>query len=315
MTTVAVFGIATPVGREIASQLDVDPEIERIVAVDATAPPDAPEKLVPLAHAPGRDLGAALRENGVRLAVYLAADACGACVPNGGSDAPTLERFLDAAAAAGAEGIVVASGALVYGPREAPTSLPLYSEGAAIRSDGFAPGEADLARETAIAHFARARPDAAIALARLAPTVGPGTDGLAPRFLGGKRVPALRGFDPEFQFLHVEDAALVVFKLLKARRTGIYNVAPDDAVTPVGIARALGKTVARWPPWLARAVAATAHALGLQGAAGLGPGLLPLLMHPVLLANRKLKRDLGYTFKYASVDAVKDHARQARGPT
>src|SRR5204862_6983407 len=117
----------------------------------------------------------------------------------------------------------------------------------------------------------------------------------------------------QLQFLHVDDAALAVFKLLKARRTGIYNVAPDDTVNLISVGRALGKIVKRYSPRMARAFAGWGRAFKLSGPAGLGPDLLPLLMHSVVLSNKKIKRDLGYAFKYACAGAIADHAESARG--
>lgn len=319
----AVVGIAGPVGRELGAQLDVDPEIGAILGIDDRPPQDAPEKLRPGPRL-GDDLIGPFRDAGVKLAAFLAPDACGRTIVtpppppggNGGAGPTPLERFLAAAAAAQLEGIVIASGALIY---DAAATGPLagqpWSEGAAIKVTDPGLGAADLARETVVARFARAHPNVAVALARLAPPLGPGTAGLAARYLSGRKIFALQGFDPVLQFLHVEDAALAIFKLLKARRTGVYNVAPDDALNLISIARTTKKTIARYSPRFAAAIAGAGHALGLRGPAGLGPMALALLKRPLFLSNRKIKRDVGYIFKYACEGAIADHMRAiaARG--
>lgn len=305
--------MGSPVGRSLGSQLDVDEEIDAIFALDGAPPREVPEKFTDCPDGRPADVASVLRGANVKLAAYLAADACGGPPAEDGADAFDLGRFLEIAAAAEVEAVVVASGPFVYGAHAGSEPLLPFTEGAAIRAKGFAPAKGDLTRESAVAAFARAHPGIAVALARLAPTVGPGTVGPAARFLGGKRVVGLLAFEPMLQFLHLDDAALAVFKLLKSRKTGIYNVAPDDSLNLFSVARALGKTVKRYSPRIARAYAGAGRVLGLAGPAGLGPGLLPLLMYSVVLSNRKIKRALGYAFKYACAGAIADHASGGRG--
>ena len=207
--------------------------------------------------------------------------------------------------------MVVASGSSVYGLRDNGSCI--QPEGASLRPEGLEAGERDLARETLVARFARRHPAVAVALGRLAPLAGAGACGPPARYLEGKNVIALKGFDPLLQFVHVEDAALALYKLLKGRYTGIYNIAPDDALTPVGIARVLKKPVVRYSPrvayWLAR--------LGVLAKGsrrrGLSASFLPLLRHSLLLSNQKIKRDVGFTFKFATAGSIADHVRSLEG--
>lgn len=301
MSVVALAGISGPLGAEIASQLDVDAEVEKIVGLDRRQPTNAPEKLVFRRPEPGQSLAGIFREEGVQ-AVFLL-DGVGLAGAPGAGDAAALRAQLDACVECGAGSVLVLSGAAVYGSHaDNPVAI---EEGAALRPDGATQGVACVERERLVAEFARRRPDAATVVARLAPLVGPGTDGPAARYLAGSRLLALRGFDPPLQFVHLEDAALALFKLAKARRTGIFNIAPDDAIPPTGIARLLKRKLVRLPGWMARAL----RGLG----AGPDPAFMDFLRHPLVLSNRKLKRETLYGFRYSSESALLDHVRAARG--
>jgi hypothetical protein len=47
---------------------------------------------------------------------------------------------------------------------------------------------------------------------------------------------------------------------------------------------------------------------------GIPPGFLPLLQYPILLANKKLRRETGYIFKYGSEQALAHHAKHGGNP-
>jgi len=303
LSVVALAGISGPLGAEIASQLDVDAEVERIIGLDRRQPANAPEKLLFRRLEPGLPLADLFRQEGVKGAFLL--DGAGGAVDPGPAEAESLRSQLDACAECGAETVLVLSGAAVYGSH-ADNPNPI-EEGAALRPDRAAQGAACVARERLVAEFARRRAETATIVARLAPLVGPGTDGPAARYLASPRLVALRGFDPPLQFVHLEDAALALFKLAKARRTGVFNIAPDDAIPPTGIARLLKRRLLRLPGWMARA---------LRGfGAGPEPGIVDFLRHPLVLSNRKLKRETLYGFRYSSESALLDHVRAARGAT
>jgi UDP-glucose 4-epimerase len=307
---VAVYGVAGAVGRDLVAQLDVDPEVRTIIGLDDGAGPADAAATPKLAY---KRLGevpsieSLFKEAKVKLAVYLApfpAAASEAAI--GRDDTDLARRFLNACEAAEVEGVVVASGATIYGARrDNPT---LFVEGAPLKPGGLPPGELDLARERLCAQFARRRPQAALAVARLVPVVGPGTRGLMSRFLSAPRFMLVEGFDPGVQVVHVEDVSHAIFKLLKGRRTGAYNIAPDDTTTFLQLGRTFRKPLVR----VSRRMALVRSWLtSLLGGAAIPPNLLPLLQYPILLANKKIKRETGYTFRYGCEAALAHHAKHA----
>lgn len=301
--TIAILGISCAVGGDVGSQCDVDPEVERIIGIDRRPPSPVPEKCTYVA-ATG-SLKTVLVEHAVDLAVYLSPFPSGAVAAEPPSE--PLEAFLSGCDAARVRGVVVASGARLY---KAPDGEALpATEGAALAARGDALAAPDRAREERVARFAREHPDTRVAICRFAPVTGPGTKGPANLFLSGRRLPGLHGSDPRLQFLHREDAGMAVFRLLKTGQTGVFNVAPDDALSLMDLSRCLKRPVKRYAPGFAQAVSGPGRLLGLHHLTGIHAGLLPLLSSRTVIANKKLKRDVGFRFKYASDGAITDADR------
>src|SRR3954452_24797952 len=120
MTTVVVTGAAGRVGRRVLALLAADPDVERVVALDATTVPVVDPKIERhRIDEGGDDTGALLR--GADALVHLAhADGEGAAAARrgrgrrNGAAEPTA-RLLDDATAAGIRQVVALSSALVYG--------------------------------------------------------------------------------------------------------------------------------------------------------------------------------------------------------
>ena len=109
------------------------------------------------------------------------------------------------------------------------------------------------------------------------------------------------------QLVHVEDAALALFRLLKLGLSGVYNVAPEEALSLDDLERLTGLRIMRASPGLVRALRGPGRLLGLDRLAGVDDSVWPLLTGRALLANRKLRRDAGFRFKYASSGALAAH--------
>lgn len=87
-----------------------------------------------------------------------------------------------------------------------------------IEVEGFARG------------LARRRPDIAISVLRLAPTVGPQLLGSAVRYVTSPLVPSVLGRDARIQLLHEEDALAALEHSTVAGAAGTFNVAGDGVL-------------------------------------------------------------------------------------
>jgi UDP-glucose 4-epimerase len=302
---IAIVGITGAVGLELASQCDVDPNIELIVGVDSEAPRPVPEKLAFCRGTAGRGCEAAFEEHKVDRAMYLVPFAVGHSATDEDPDGEALKRFLQACAVTKVKSVVVANGFWAYGRTE--SGEPWAREGTPLAGGQTGHGSADLARERLVATFAREHPDVAVTLCRLAVVTGPKTSGLGDLLVKVNKVVALAGGPtPRFQFLHEEDAGLLLFKVLKAKLGGIFNLAPDDELDLMDLGRCLKKPISRMSPRMLKAVAGPGRFLGLDRLSGVCEPLLPLLGSTVVMTNKKVCRDVGYRFKYASDGALAD---------
>ena len=116
------------------------------------------------------------------------------------------------------------------------------------------------------------------------------------------------GFDPRYQFIHVDDIVGVLEHAVRNDLAGIYNGAPDGALVLSEIASLLGKPyVPALPPWGTGLAAGMLKRLGLR----LPDEMLNQLRYGRALDNRKLKR-AGYQFRYTTREAVQVFAQHLR---
>jgi UDP-glucose 4-epimerase len=112
---------------------------------------------------------------------------------------------------------------------------------------------------------------------RVCYTLGPMRHGTLAAFLGTRRVPAVMGFDPLFQFMHEEDAARAIVAGLESRLHGVYNVAGPAPLPLSTIIRGVGHERIPIPEPLLR------FAFGRFGLPFLTSGAIAHLKYPVVV--------------------------------
>ena len=78
--------------------------------------------------------------------------------------------------------------------------------------------------------LATTNPNLSASILRLADLAGPGTHDPLPSVLAGPVVPAVWGFDPPVQLLHVDDAVAALEHAADHDLAGVYNVGADELV-------------------------------------------------------------------------------------
>lgn len=129
--------------------------------------------------------------------------------------------------------------------------------------------------------------------------VGPGVRNSMSRLLSRRIAPALLGFSPLMQFLHVEDMADAVVAAFERRGRGIYNVAPDDWVAYVDFLRACDCRVLplpSLPPALPRRIAEQARWRSFP------PYLINFFKYPVILDGARFSDTFGWQPQYSLTD-------------
>jgi UDP-glucose 4-epimerase len=126
------------------------------------------------------------------------------------------------------------------------------------------------------------------------------------------RLIAIRGSDSPFVFIWDEDVVGAFLHAIDTGKAGCFNVAGDGALSIHEIAAALGKRTRQFPPGLLR----TALWLGSRlGVSRYGPEQLDFLRYRPVLANTRLKTELGYVPGKSSREALLAFiaARQQQG--
>jgi 1-acyl-sn-glycerol-3-phosphate acyltransferase/nucleoside-diphosphate-sugar epimerase len=151
-------------------------------------------------------------------------------------------------------------------------------------------------------------------LAILRPSAMPIPGGAADyfsRLFGGSVAVVFPGHDPSIQVLDLEDLASAVVRVVEERAGGVYNVAPDGVVPLRAALRLAGLRRLPVPRTLQRAARATLGPLGLARPVD----QLEYVRYSWTASNRKLKRELSWSPRRSSAEALKEFraAKAGRG--
>lgn len=155
---------------------------------------------------------------------------------------------------------------------------------------------ADLYASTALWRI----PELRTAVLRICYTLGPSGHGTLATFLRGRRVPAVLGFDPLFQFMHEDDVVSAIVASIDRRLHGVYNVAGPQPVPFSVIVKAAGRTRVPLPESL------LALALGKGGLPKLPRGALDHIKYPVVVDSSAFKRATDFEHELDEGQTIRD---------
>lgn len=302
MSTVAVTGASSTLGRALLARLEATPSVTRIVALDL-AEPDMPVGKLAFRTADVRDRLLPHALEGADVVVHLAGrcgpwrdeDTMFACNVNG------TRNLLAAADAVGVRKLVHLSSAAVYGAH--PDNAVPLTEAAPLRANpDFGYGYHQLLGEELVAEWAAANRPAAVTVLRPAPMLGPGLDDFLARQLESPRLPVVSGYAPPRQFVHVDDVAEALTLSVTADLPGAYNVAADGWLATEELCALLGRKPVVVPETVAFAVA---ERLWRWGLSVLPAGALHYVMHPVVLDTTRL-HDQGWAPARSNREVVRE---------
>jgi nucleoside-diphosphate-sugar epimerase len=322
--TVAVTGPTGTFGLALMPLLQEDDRVDRVIGI-ARRPFDPAERgWTKMEYRRGdvRDADA-LRTcfDGAEVVVHLAF-----LILSGGRQTTrainvegTLNAFR-AAAEVGVKRFVYASSVAAYGfHRDNPIGI---SEDWATRpadSLFYAQEKAEL--EHLLQQEAAARPQTALYLLRPSIVLGPDAVGakvsiptvLAPlaRAVGAARwrLPGLPVLAPDLplQIIHQEDVAEALrLCVVGAGAPGAYNIAADDVITFVDVARELGLRAVRLP---GGPVASLARAVAKLPYLPSGAQWVEALSHPAIVDTTKAKTQLGWRPRHTAIESLRSTFR------
>ncbi|MEU5220141.1 NAD-dependent epimerase/dehydratase family protein [Streptomyces sp. NPDC020807] len=317
---VLVTGAARHLGGRFIRRIQRDPEVERVVAVDAVEP--------------GHELGAAtfvradirrpaiakvLAEHEVDTVVHM--DVTGTALGAGGRTSVKETNVIGTMQLLGAcqksprvNRLVIKSSTSVYG--SAPRDPAVFTEttpAKSLPSGGFAKDVVEV--EGYVRGFARRRPDVAVCVLRFANILGPRIDSPLAEYLSLPVMPTVFGYDPRLQFVH-EDDVVDVLRLAahEPRRatmnSGTFNIAGDGVLLLSQCARRLGRPTV---PVLLPAVTWVGTALRTVGVTDFAPEQIRLLTHGRVVSTVQMREVLGFSPRHTTAEAFADFA-ESRGP-
>jgi len=225
-----------------------------------------------------------------------------------------------AAAEAGAQRFVYASSIAAYG-FHADNPIGITEDWATRPADRLFYAQEKAELEHLLEEESAGHPETALYLLRPPVVLGPDAVGakvsipaaLEPlvRGLGAglRRLPGLPALVPDlpFQLIHQDDVAEALrLCVLGAGPPGAYNIAADDVVTGVDVARELGLRAVRIP---GRPVAAAARAVSSLPFLPSGAQWVEAVSHPAIMDTTKAKTRLGWTPRHSAIDSLRATVR------
>ena len=111
----------------------------------------------------------------------------------------------------------------------------------------------------------------------------------------------VRNTYPQMQFLHEDDIVSLLKLAILQRPRGVYNVAPDDTVALNDIFKIVENPVVEYPYWLLRPLTSLLWSLRQLPVPA---SYLSFIRYRWTASNHRLKRELSWTPKYSSREAL-----------
>ena len=141
--------------------------------------------------------------------------------------------------------------------------------------------------------------------------VGPGFDNPLARHLQ-KKIVMMPSRTAPFQFIHEDDLVEIMYLLLKEKKAGVYNLAADGTMSFEEMIRIMGNWMLKLPYPFIYIMNNLMWMLRVKFITEFPSPALKMTVYPWIASNDKVKRELGYEFKYTTREAFEDFARHVR---
>jgi len=159
--------------------------------------------------------------------------------------------------------------------------------------------------------FEKKYPDIFLTTIRPCFVVGPGfTNPLARHIC--KKICILPRETAPFQYIHENDLVEIMYLLLKKKKKGIYNLAADGIMTFDEMLHILGGYPLKIPTGLLWRMNDIMWRLRLTFVTEFPSPCLNMIRYPWIVSNEKVKKELGYRFKYTTRSSFEDFARHVK---
>ncbi len=218
-------------------------------------------------------------------------------------------RTLQAASAGGTTQVLVASSATAYGAFE-DNPLPLCEQDAirgGLTDCRYAKDKAQV--EEYCGEFAQANPMCKLSIIRPVIVFGPNVDNFLSRFVYAfPVVPLIEGGGTPIQFVHEEDVAEVMVRILEQEKTGAFNIAGPEWLTVRELCHMTGRRTVPISRWLFQIVMRALWKMRCPNMEA-PETILDFIQYPWVVDTGKVREELGYEMRHSGCEAVSDMAR------
>ena len=310
---ILVTGLSTYGGARLAQALERNPDVDVIVGVDSEDPKQELERTefvrVSNQHALIRRIVRAAEIDTVvdtRLVVDSART-----TPRLAHENNVMGTLNILAACSGQDSpvrkLVFKSSAHYYGT--ASSDPAFFTEDMRRDHAPLTPLKRDIVdAETAVADFRDKHLGVTVTRLRFCNVLGPDMETSHARLFRLPAVPTIAGFDPRYQFVHVDDVVRALEFAVANDHSGIYNVAPDGVLALTEVISLLGKqALPVLPPWGTRLATSALRRAGIR----ITPEMALQLRYGRGLDNRKLKA-AGFHYEHSTRETVIRFAEHLR---
>jgi len=303
---VFLTGSSGYIGQRVVKLFSENPEIEEIVGLDLSPPPEDYPKF---RHVQG-DVTQPFDEHleGVDIAVHLA------FIVDPMRDERLQERinlggtanFLEAVRQHRVKDVVVFTSATAYGAHA--DNPEFMKESDPLRGNCSYPYSRDKLRQEALVNGLR---EEGMRVKVLRPVVvfGPNVENFISRYLLKPVVVTAIGGSTRFQVVHEDDVARAVTHLAQHPGQGAYNLSADGLMETAVAARKAGRRIITLPKWFLYVMVWLGWKLGIKALTETPTGLLDFLINPWQVDNRRLKEEAGFVYNYDAEATYEDFLR------
>lgn len=159
--------------------------------------------------------------------------------------------------------------------------------------------------EKLLGEFADRHPEMAVSWVRPCIIYGPGVDNYLSRMLLQYPMVVLPdGCDVPQQFVHEDDVAAATWCILSRGGRGPFNIGPPDWIYSTDVARETGRRTIKIPLWAMQLTSQICWGLRLS-VLPYPPAMNSYIRYPWVVAPNRLCRELGFQFKFSSLDTLR----------